>query len=148
MVPASTVLHKKKKRIHPSCSVPLPLIITVPETDPVTTMLPQLAIPSRRPPARSFTDDWHRGHALHWGLPNALLGYTTTTKMHFDKAVEQQRRNLRLMRSFEEVNAAVAALQALLQMETGAVLVQTPDRAWVAGQVFSLKNYVRKVLEA
>ena len=141
------VLHKKKKPIQPPCSVSLPLIIPVTEITPVTTMLPQLPIFSRRQPARTFTDDWHRGHTLHWGLPNALLGYTTTTKVHFDKAVEQQRRNLRLMRSFEEVNAAVAALQGLLQMETGAVLVQTPDRAWVGGQVFTLKNYVTKVLE-
>lgn len=144
-------LHKKKNprslSLPPVLAETVPCTSEPPESSPTAAVL-MIPEDARRPLARSFTDDWHSSAPLHWGLPNSLLGYNSTTKMVNDRQVEQQRRNLRLMRSFAAVNEAVAALQGLLTMETAAVLVQTPDRAWVGGRVFSLRNYVSRVLES
>jgi hypothetical protein len=145
---SSKVLHKKKRiaASEPPRAVAAPDEPVAVEDDekPKDIVLPHLEISrnSRRAPVRKFADDWHSDVKLHWGLPNALLGYNETTKLRSDKAVEQQRRNVRLMKAFATVNETVSALLQLLQMETAAVLTQTPDRAHTKGTTFTMKNYV------
>ena len=144
-----TVLHRRKKRAQsepPTRQLAHPL--PPPESCTASDPLPHLEIEryARRSAVRSKNDDWHSGVTLHWGLPNALLGYNETSKQRFDKAVQQQRRNLRLMQSFAFVDETVSALLQLLQMETAAVLTQTPDRAYTHGAPFTMKTFVNHAL--
>ncbi len=151
--PEPVLLHKKRRKLVRSCrslsEPPQCLTGDVAVADVSgSECLPRLAIARdcRRAPARDWALDWHSSAPLHWGLPNGALGYNETTKMRFDRALERQRRNFRLMKSFATVDETVSALLQLLQMETAAVLVQTPDRAHTRGDVFTMKNFVNHAL--
>jgi hypothetical protein len=147
---AEVIYHKKHKSLKPRRPAPLPeptalesYNLRIPE---ILALRKRLLREATRSPLRKTTDDFTSQTKLHWGLPNNLLGYNLTVQQRFDMKVQEQRRNRKLMESFQIMNQSVANLQALLSAETDSGIKQIPDRNLTGGKPVTMQNFIENKL--